>query len=110
MKHAVCVAASIALLSACNKGPSVQLHNASGNEVTAAVKQAGIMSSDTMIEPGLWQSKVDIQEMNVPGLPAQYAEKMKQDMAMGHDKPSHHCIKPEDVKRPSENLFGGDKD
>jgi hypothetical protein len=35
---------------------------------------------------------------------------MKQDMAMGRDKPSHHCIKAEDVKQPSENFFGGDKD
>ncbi|WP_341631621.1 DUF3617 domain-containing protein [Sphingomonas agri] len=109
MKHAVCVAASIALLSACNKGPSVQLHNASGNEVTAAVKQAGIMSSDTMIEPGLWQSKVDIQEMNVPGLPAQYAEKMKETMAEHRNDASSHCVTAADVKRPKEDFFGADK-
>ena len=109
MKHAVCAAASIALLSACNKGPSVELHNATGNQVTAAVKQAGVMSSDTMIEPGLWQSKVDIQEMNVPGLPAQYAEKMKETMAEHRNDASSHCVTAADVKRPKEDFFGADK-
>jgi len=100
MKHAVCVAASIMLVSACNKGPSVELHNASGNQVTAAVKQAGIMSGDTMIEPGLWQSKVNIEEMNIPGLPAQYAQKMKETMAEHRNDASSHCVTAADVKKP----------
>ena len=52
MKIRVCVVASALCLGGCNKGPTVELHNASGNEVAAAVKQSGIMSSDTMMEPG----------------------------------------------------------
>ena len=39
-----------------------------------------------MIEPGLWQSKVEVAEMNIPGLPPQYAEKMKQSMAESRNR------------------------
>lgn len=109
MKHFVCIAASIAFLGGCNKGPSVELHNATGNQVTTAVKEAGIMSSETMIEPGLWQSKVSVEEMNIPGLPAQYAEKMKQTMAEHRKEASSHCVTAADVKRPKEDFFGADK-
>ena len=33
-----------------------------------------------MVEPGLWQSKATVQEMNIPGMPPQYATKMKQEI------------------------------
>lgn len=109
MKYAVCVLASVLCLTACNKGPKVDLHNATGNEVSQAVKQSGVMSSDTMVEPGLWQSKTVIQEMNMPGIPAQYAAQMKQRIAEHRNDTDNHCIKPEDVKKPKEDFFGADK-
>ena len=109
MKLAICAVASILSLTACNKGPTVDLKNASGNEVAAAVKQSGVMNSDSMIEPGLWQAKADVQEMNIPGMPPQYAAQMKQRMAQDRGKPSSHCITEADVKKPKENFFGGDK-
>jgi hypothetical protein len=71
MKHAVCVLASVICLSACNKGPTVELHNATGNQVAQAVSKAGVMNSDTMIEPGLWETKATYSELNIPGLPPQ---------------------------------------
>ena len=43
MKIAVCAVASALCLAGCNKGPSVELKNASGNQVAAAVKQSGVM-------------------------------------------------------------------
>jgi hypothetical protein len=109
MKHAVCVAASVLCLAACNKGPTVELKNATGNQVTNAVVQSGVMTSDSMIEPGLWQSKVTVLEMNVPGIPAQYAEKMKQSIAEHRNEASKHCVTAEDVKKPKEDFFGADK-
>jgi len=109
MKQAVCVIASVLTLSACNKGPTVELHNASGNQVAKAVVQSGVMNGDTMIEPGLWQSKVTVLEMNIPGIPPQYAAKMKQSMAEHRNQASSHCVKPEDVKKPKEDFFGADK-
>lgn len=109
MKHAVCVAASIIALSACNKGPKVELNNATANQVASAVKQSGVMNSETMIEPGLWQSKVTVAEMNIPGLPPQYAEKMKQSLAENRNRTNSHCITAADVKKPKEDFFGADE-
>jgi Protein of unknown function (DUF3617) len=108
MRIAMCVASALCL-AGCNKGPSVELKNASGNEVAAAVKQSGVMSSDKMIEPGEWESKAAVLEMNIPGMPPQFADKMKQSMAEHRNEASKHCIKPEDVKKPSEDFFGADK-
>ena len=107
MKSAVRVIAGVLILSACNKGPEVNLHNATGNQVAKAVRQSG-MTGETMIEPGLWQSKVTIEEMNIPGIPAQFAEKMKQSMAERKERSSSHCVTPEQVKKPKEDFFAGE--
>src|SRR4051795_2843028 len=108
-RSAVCAAASVLALAACNKGPTVELHNASGNDVTQAVKQSGMMTSDSMVEPGLWQSKATVLEMNIPGMPTQYAAKMKQTMAEHRNEATKHCITAADVKKPKEDFFGADK-
>ena len=106
MKHVLGVAASLLCLAACNRQPEVQLKNATGNQVAQAVKQTGVVTSDSF-EPGLWQSKVNIEEINIPGLPAEYASKMKQSIA--ENRTSSHCVTPEEVKKPREGFFGGDK-
>ena len=106
MKYALFAAASAFCLCACNKGPSVDLKNASGNEVAAAVKQSGAMTDDAMMmEPGLWQSKVVIQEMSIPGLPPQFAEKMKQTMAEQRQHSNTHCLTAAELKKPKEDFF-----
>jgi len=107
MKTAYCVLASAVALTACNKSPEVDLHNATGNEVVQAVKQSGMMSSDSMIEPGLWQSKVTLHEVNIPGMPPEMATRMKTMMAERQEKSNSHCITAEQVKKPKEDFFGG---
>jgi hypothetical protein len=109
MKYGLCVAVSVLCLAGCNKGPTVELKNATGNQVSNAVAQSGVMTSGSMIEPGLWQSKVTVLEMNVPGMPAQYADKMKQSMAEHRNETSKHCVTEADVKKPKEDFFGADK-
>ena len=109
MKTAVCVLASVLCLTACNKGPEVNLRNATGNQVNQAVRQSGVMSGDSMIRPGLWESKLTIQEMNLPGVPAQYLDRMKQSIAEHRNGSSKHCITEADVRKPKEDFFSGDK-
>jgi hypothetical protein len=109
MKYAAYALASVLCLTACNKGPQVNLKNASANQVSQAVKQSGVMTSDSMVQPGLWESRVTVQEMNIPGMPAQYADKMKQSIAEHRNDSSKHCITPADVKKPKEDFFGADK-
>ena len=105
MRYALPTAVSVFALVACNKSPQVDLHNASVNEVAQAVKQSGI-SSGTLVEPGLWQSKVTIQEINIPGMPAQFADKMKQTIAENRQQSSKHCLTAEQARKPKEDFFG----
>jgi hypothetical protein len=109
MRQSIRVIAPALMVAACNKGPEVDLHNASANQVTQAVKQSGMMASNSMVEPGLWQSKVTVQEMNIPGMPPQYADKMKQSIAAHRNDTNKHCITEADVKKPKEDFFGADK-
>jgi hypothetical protein len=109
MKQLACVAASVLCLAACNKGPQVNLKNATGNQVAQAVKQAGVMNSGQMVQPGLWESKVTVEEMNMPGVPAQYLDRMKQSMAEHRNQASRRCITADEVKQPKEDFFGADK-
>ena len=94
-------------LGACDNSPKVDLHNASQKDVAQAVRQSGMMTGDTMVEPGLWQSKVTIHDMNIPGMPAAFADKMKQSMAEHQQQSSKHCLTKEDVKKPKEGFFAG---
>ena len=107
MKTAYCAIASVAALTGCNKSPEVDLHNATGNQVVQAVKESGMMSSDSMIEPGLWQSKVTLHEVNIPGMPPEMASRMKAMMAERQEKSNSHCLTAADVKKPKEDFFGG---
>jgi hypothetical protein len=109
MKQTILLITCAAVLASCNKGPEVKLKNADANQVSQAVRQSGVMNSDEMVRPGLWESKMTIREMNFPGVPAQYMDRMKQSMAEHSNDTNKHCIKPEDVKRPKEDFFGADK-
>lgn len=108
MKTSLFFAATALCLSACNKGPKVELQNATGNQVAKAVKQSGVITADTMIEPGLWQSSVVIREMEIPGMPAQFADKMKQSMAEHRKQSNTHCLTAADVRKPKEDFFAGE--
>lgn len=113
MKSAACVIASaltvsVLALTACNKSPEVDLHNATGNQVVQAVKESGMTSSDAMIRPGLWQSKVTLHEVNIPGMPPEMRGRMKAMMAERQQKSNTHCITAEQVKKPKEDFFGGE--
>ena len=69
MKQSFRVMVPALMIAACNKGPQVDLHNASANEVSKEVQQSGVMSSDTLVQPGLWESKVSVLDMTMPGIP-----------------------------------------
>lgn len=109
MKQALVLITCAVALASCNKGPQVHLKNATGNQVTQAVRQSGVMASDTMIEPGLWQSKIAVLEMNMPGMPAEFADRMKQSIAEHRNGENKHCITEADVKKPKGDFFGADK-
>ena len=93
-------------LAACNSSPTVEATNASSAEVAAKVKESGI--TDQFISPGQWQMAMTIQDMTMPGLPPEAAARMKG--MMGQGRTFTECLTPDDVKKPKEDMFTGDKD
>jgi hypothetical protein len=95
----------IAALAACNKSPQVNEQNASVAEVAQKVREAG---ADSMfVNPGKWQSKVTIEQFEVPGMPPQMAQRMKETMAKFQERSFETCLTKEDAKRPKEDFFTG---
>ena len=96
---------ALAALTGCSNEPEIDARNASPEDVAAQIGNA--QSSDQFVRPGKWQSKVTIEQLELPGMPAQMAEQMKQVMARHQEKTSESCLTPEQAKRPSEDFFAG---
>ncbi|WP_293883774.1 DUF3617 domain-containing protein [Sphingomonas sp.] len=88
------------LLLACNKGPSVDVQNASVEDVAAKAKAA------LKIEPGLWTSNTEILSIEMPGIKdkaiaAQITNSMK-----GAKNPEFtHCVTAAEAEKPSSEMF-----
>jgi len=92
----------VLLLAACGSGPTVEEENASVEEVAEKVRAAS--DNEGLLRPGQWQTRVSIEEVDMPGMPPQAAEQMKRMMAMSQT--SEMCLAPEEVERPSGDFFG----
>jgi hypothetical protein len=105
MKYVLYVAAGALALGACNKSPKIDAKNATPAEVAQKVRDTG--ADQSMVRPGLWQSKVTIEKFDMPGMPPEMAQRMKAMMAenQGHDFET--CLTPEDVQKPKEDFFAG---
>jgi len=105
MKHAVILIACALPIAACNKGHDVNVKNASVGEVAEKVRQAA--GNDMLIEPGKWQTKINVLDVDIPGMPPQVAQQMKQTMANVQGHSYDTCLTEADVKRPKEDFFAG---
>jgi hypothetical protein len=92
-------------LSACNKGPQVNEKNASIAEVAQKVREAA--ADQSFVRPGRWESKVTIEQFEIPGMPPEMAQRMKGMMAQNQEHGFVTCLTAEDVKRPKEDFFAG---
>lgn len=100
--------AGVAALAACNQAPQVDEKNASVAEVAQKVREAG--ADSTFVNPGKWQSKVTIEEFEVPGMPPEMAQRMKATMAQFQDRGFETCLTREEARRPKEDFFTGRND
>jgi hypothetical protein len=107
MNHATillaCALLSPLALAACNREPEVRASNASVEDV--ADKVADARGGDSLVRPGKWESRVQIEEFNLPGAPPSAAAAMRGINDRVHI--SEVCLKPEDTKRPKEDFFAG---
>ena len=104
MRYPVVLAACVLPLASCNNSPQVHEENASVAEVQKEIAQAG--GSDSFVRPGLWESRVTIEEMTMPGMPAEMASQMKG--FTGRIETQQSCLTPDEAKRPKEDFFAGD--
>jgi uncharacterized protein DUF3617 len=104
MKYAVCLIAVVAV-AACDKSPEVSARDASVAEVEQKVREAG--ADQSFVRPGLWQSKITVEELDIPGMPTDMAQRMKTMMAERQEHGFQTCLTAEDVKRPKEDFFAG---
>ncbi len=104
----VALIAGMAALAACNKSPQVDAKNASVAEVAQKVREAG--ADGSFVSPGKWQSKVTIEEFEVPGMPPEMAQRMKATMAKFQNRSFETCLTKEEAKRPKEDFFTGRND
>ena len=107
MKPAVCLAALL-LLAACDSSPEVDVRDANAGEVAEAVRKSGVGGDDAFqVRPGKWESKVAIEEIDIPGMPAGMQETMKKTFAERQPAGFISCLTPEEARKPKEDFFAG---
>ncbi len=93
------------ILAGCDSGPEVSATNASVAEVAAKVEAARL--DETFFRAGKWTVKGQIEDIQVPGMPAELADRIKQAGA-GMDG-TESCVTEADVKKPAADFFTGNK-
>lgn len=104
MRIAALLTASLPILAACSQEPEVSVRNASVEEVANQVA-AATGDDGNFIRPGKWSSKVTVEDLTAPGMPKEFAERMKSTMGAGQAYES--CLTEEDARKPKEEFFAG---
>jgi hypothetical protein len=104
MKRVVLITC-FAALAACNKSPDISVKNASVGEVAEKVREAA--AGQSLVEPGRWESKVTLLDVEAPGLPPQIAQQMKQNIGKAQGGTVTTCLTEADIKKPREDFFAG---
>ena len=105
MRRILVLVACTAALAACNKSPQVDEKDASAAAVAEKVRKAG--ADQAVVRPGMWESKITIDQLEVPGMPAEVQKRMRTMMAEQQEHSSRTCLTQEDVQRPKEDFFTG---
>ena len=107
MKRLALLIAFVLPVAACSSEPEVDVRNASVEEVMSEVAKAG--GEDVLLQPGKWQTKVVVEDIAIPGMPAAAQAQMKDMFARQQNITVDQCITPEQAKRPSGDFFTGKK-
>lgn len=94
--------APLAILAACGSSDSIDLEDASANEVAQEMSKS---TEAAFVNPGEWEQTATLLEIDAPGIPPQFAETMKQQM--GQSQVHRTCLTPERTKNPKEDFFAG---
>jgi hypothetical protein len=89
-------------LAACNSEPEIEMENASVADVAREMRKEG---TATFINPGKWEQKATLLEIDAPGMPPEAREMMQK--AMNQAQVHEMCLTPEQAKNPREEFFTG---
>lgn len=92
------------LTAACHREAAVHADNASVAEVQAKVGAATRGGSQTFLKPGQWRASLAIDEMSMPDMPREVADRVKSVSAQVHDIDS--CLTPEEARHPNSQFWG----
>jgi hypothetical protein len=107
MKESAFWIVSALALSACNRGPQVNLKNATGQQVAEAVSKSAVGSGQYMIQPGEWVTRTSIVERSYPGMSAEFQQQMQRAMAAQQPNEVKRCVTPDEARKPNEDFFAG---
>ena len=82
-------------LGACNQAAEPGAASGDGEAKAAAA------AAEVHFQPGLYQSKIDIKQLDVPGMPPPVIAMMKSKML---EKPLTYCLTPEDAAKGTETM------
>ena len=92
MRHATAAAAAL-LLAACG--------GQGGNE-SGDAKGGGAVA----LQPGEWETTIQFTELDVPGMPPEMTNQMRQ--MMGQPQSNRACMTPEEAANPAGDIVGGE--
>ena len=90
-------------LAGCKKN-TVEVENATVEEVAAKVKEAGVLNN-TALRPGQWQATIKLQNISAPGVPPEMEQQMRK--GIGRAKTMTECLTEEMAKKPFERFVQG---
>ena len=61
----------------------------------------------TRLEPGQWETKVVISDIDIPGMPAGAADHVRTTLAKQASTTVKTCVTPAEAERPMGKVFGG---
>lgn len=102
----ICIGATL-VLSACNRGPQVNLKNASAQQVAEAVSKSAVGSGQYVIQPGEWVTRTSIAERSYPGMSPQFQQQMQRAMAAQPPNDVKRCVTPDEARKPNQDFFDG---
>lgn len=87
------ISMAAALLAACNQGPSVDMTNATPEQVAEEVRKSGV--AEDLQKPGKWVVRTEIVDVKAPGAPEGQIDLMKKMVS----QPVEKCVTADDLKQ-----------
>ena len=95
---------ALATTAACSREPEVDLKNASVGDVANELAESG--GPGQFLRPGTWQTRIEVEDVVLPGLPPAQQAEMKR-MFGQQNVIVDQCLTPEEARRPAGKFFTG---